>query len=301
MILGLNFATDNSFSSTIHPKAQISNLQIRKALFKQIFITKKLLTTFDGTYDDTWTFDTVLSSKFENNLYGGNVNFTEKIVEQVRIKKRTKKDKTFQTIYEKSISTRDDLAIEFIDYCEPVGNIEYAYVAVISGVEDNYIVTSVTSKFESYFIVDGNTSYPCQFNSTISETHNYGASSIKPLNRKYPITVVNGVTGYKSGSLEGVFIEPHCDNSDAYLSPYEYRENIIEMLTNGSPKLLKTYEGELYMIGITDDIEESNRETVWDEQGYFDLVTTKFNWVECADAYDAQELNANGFINVTTF
>ena len=93
MILGLNFATDNSFSSTIHPKAQISNLQIRKALFKQMFITKKLLTTFDGTYDDTWTFDTVLSSKFENNLYGGNVNFTEKERRKIKHFKRFMKNR----------------------------------------------------------------------------------------------------------------------------------------------------------------------------------------------------------------
>ena len=301
MILGLDLAGGSSYSSSIQTQEQITSLKIQNAIIKQVFITKKLSTTFDGTFDDTWTFDTVLSSKFENNLYGGNVNFTEKIVEQVRIKKRTKKDKKFQTIYEKSINTHDDLAIEFIDYCEPVGNIEYAYVAVISGVEDNYITTSVTSDFDSYFIVDGSTSYPCRFNTSFSTTHNYGAASVKPLNRKYPIAVINGITGYKSGTLEGVFIEPICNDSDSSLSTYEYREQIINMLSNGSPKLLKTYEGELYMIGVVDDIEESNRTTVGDENGYFDVVGTKFNWVECADAYDTQELSANGFIDVSSF
>lgn len=300
MILGMSYAGDNSFSTTLSPNVQIPNVQIQNAIFKSIFITRKAPEIFDGHYDSTWTFDTILSSTLDGNLYGGNVNFTEDLVEEVRIKKKTKKDKKFQTIFEKKISTRDDLSIEFIDYCEPAGNVEYAYVAVISGVEDNYITTSVLSKFEAYFIVDGNTSYPCRFNTELSETHNYGAAAVKPLNRKYPITVVNGVTGYKSGTLEGVFMHVSCDG-DTTLSPYEYREQVIEMLSNGAPKILKSYEGELYIIGVTDDIDESDRETVWDEQGYFDLVTTKFDWVECADAYDSRDLNINGFIDVTTY
>ena len=134
-----------------------------------------------------------------------------------------------------------------------------------------------------------------------SDTYNYGATAVKPLNRKYPITVVNGITGYRSGTFECIFLNLPCDGiENDGLLPYQYRDKIIQMLTNGQPKLIKSYEGELFMINITDNIEESERQAVYDGSKNYELVTNKFSWVECADPYDAKELNYNGFTDVTT-
>lgn len=158
MFLGLTYAGDtDSASSTLSQDNQVDVLEIKNAHFDVILVTNKIYDTFDGTFDTTWTFDTRLYTKLEGNLYGGNVNFTESIVEQVRIKKKTSKDSKFQTIFEKPINTKEDLAIEFIDYLEPVDEVEYAYVPVISGAEDNYITNSVKSKFDYYFLVDNDT------------------------------------------------------------------------------------------------------------------------------------------------
>lgn len=303
MILGLTYAADAySVSSTLSQDNNIDILEIKNAHFDEVLVTNKVYDVFDGTYDTTWTFDTRLYAKLDGRLYAGNVNFTESIVEQVRIKKRTSKDSKFQTIFEKPINTKEDLAIEFIDYLEPVDKVEYAYVPVISGAEDNYIVNSVESKFDYYFLIDSDMSYPCICNVVRSETYNYGATAVKPLNRKYPITVINGITGYKSGTFECIFLNVSCDKTDNDgLLPYQYRDKIIQMLTNGQPKLIKSYEGELFMINITDNIEESERQAVYDGSKNYELVTNKFSWVECADPYDAKELNYNGFTDVTTF
>lgn len=303
MFLGLTYAGDtDSASSTLSQDNQVDVLEIKNAHFDVILVTNKIYDTFDGTFDTTWTFDTRLYTKLEGNLYGGNVNFTESIVEQVRIKKKTSKDSKFQTIFEKPINTKEDLAIEFIDYLEPVDEVEYAYVSVISDAEDNYITNSVKSKFDYYFLVDNDTSYPCILNVVRSDTYNYGATAVKPLNRKYPITVVNGITGYRSGTFECIFLNLPCDGiENDGLLPYQYRDKIIQMLTNGQPKLIKSYEGELFMINITDNIEESERQAVYDGSKNYELVTNKFSWVECADPYDAKELNYNGFTDVTTF
>lgn len=298
MFLGYCFAADSTSSNpTVAPSKDIEKLTIKNSKFIEVYVTTKLITVFDGVFPENWTFDTRLHSLFKNDLYGGNVDFTESIVEQIRIKKKTKNDTRWQTIFEKNINDNEDFKIEFIDYYEPVGDIQYAYVAVISGGESDYITNTVKSEFDSYFCVEKNVSYPFILNVKTSETLNYEAQSVKPINRKYPITIVNGNTGYKSGSIDCTFLQV-CDQSN--LSPLEYRQRIYNMLTDFSPKIIKSFEGEFYMVNIEGNIEDSDRQIVSNGENLFTLVTTKFNWVECANAYEAKELYNDGFIDVST-
>lgn len=298
MFLGGCFASDStSATPTAISNLSVESLSIQKSVFKEIYVSNKIINTFDGTIPYDWNFDTRLHSKFENNLYGGNVNFTESIVESIKIKKRTLKDTRFQTIFEKPVNTKEDFVVDFIDYLEPIGTIEYAYVPVISGGESNYISNSVESTFDNYFCVDKDVSYSFELDIETGETLNYGAVSVKPIGRKYPITIINGNVGYKSGSMECTFY-PYSNSS---LSPHEYRHAIYDMLANGCPKILKSFEGEFYMVNIVGDINDSSRQVVIGEHGLITLVKSKFEWIECGNPYDAKELSNNGFINVKSF
>lgn len=298
MFLGNSFASSTeSHTSTLISNSKIDHLSVKNAIFKEILVTSTVLDGFDGVIPNNWDFNTRLHAFFNNSLHGGNVGFTESIVEKIRIKRRIPNFTNFQTMFEKEITCNDDFSIILFDYDEPVGDIEYAYVPIISGGESNYIVNTVHSSFDDYFLIGKDVAYPLKANVSATETLNYNATSVKPIDRKYPVSIINGKTGYKSGQLVGTFIDFHCDNND-YSQVRNYREKVYSFLTDYRPKLLKGFDGELYMISIDGNIEDSKRDAVLGGNQKFNLVTTKFNWFECGDAYDIKHLYNNGFIDV---
>ena len=152
MFVGFAIAGSHHTTKSVTPdKSTYNTLTVKNAVYDNIYSTADVIENFDGSIPENWNYDTYLYAKFENDLYGGNVSFTESIVDSVRIKRRTEKDSVFKTIYEKEINVNEDFQIEFIDYLEPVGTIEYAYVPVISGGESNYISNSVVSDFDNFF------------------------------------------------------------------------------------------------------------------------------------------------------
>lgn len=276
----------------------IEQLTIQNAVFDEIYATIDTIdtNTYDGTIPSDWTFATRFHALFNGDLYGGNVNFTESIVELVRIKKRTGKDTKFKTIFEKEIQCNEDLSIEYLDYFEPTGEIEYAYVPVISGGEANYIVNKVTSAFNHYFLCEKGRSFPLILDAKYTQEITYESNQVKPLGRKYPITVINGNTGYKSGSMDCTFLELKEFNPEIKTS-FDYRNLIYDALTNGKPKILKDMEGNLLMVNISGSISESDRTYNYYENDGFFYITSNFKWTECGDAYDVGDLYDNNFID----
>lgn len=297
MFLGFSLASSSDALISHAPSGEkYSTITLENAIFDELYASTKVEENFDGTIPGTWDFDTVLYAEFNGNLTAGNVGFTEDIVESVRIKVKTPKDTKFKTIYIKPINTNEDFAIELLDYGEPVGDIEYAYVPVISGGESNYIITKVKSSFENYFLCEKDQSYPMILNAAYNQTVNYESGQVKPLGRKYPVTVVNGNTGYKSGDVECVFVDvPGCEPD--VRNNFEYRERVYEMLTNKQPKILKDCEGNLLMVNVSSPISESDRQYTYKGKDGFYYVKSKFSWTECGDAYDIGDLYDNNLID----
>lgn len=300
MFLGCTIAASaGSLSLTMIPSYDSKILTVLNAIFDELHVTTIPTGKFDGTIPSDWTFDTTLHALFNGDLYGGNVNFTEALVNSVRIKKRTGKDKRFKTIFEKDIKCNEDFSIELMDYYEPLGSIDYAYVPVISGGESAYITNTVQSDFEHFFLVERDASYPMRLSVKPTETMVYETKNIKPLGRKYPIMVVNGNTGYYSGEIECLFMELDKQEQADAGAANEYRKRIYRMLTNSKPKLLKDYDGNLRLITINADISESERSYLYHQDGGFTHVLSRFSWIETGDAYDVFDLYHNGFIDTS--
>lgn len=298
MFCGCFAASGATLISHAASDVTISKMVIKDAVFDEVYATAAVIKkeNFDGSTPDEWTFDTRIHALFRGDLYGGNVSFTESIVELVRIKKRTAKDTKFQTIYEKPIHVNDDFAIEFIDYLEPAGTVEYAYVPIISGGENDYIITTAESQFDNCFLVEKGKSYPLDLDESYTETINYETGQVKPLGSKYPVIVVNGNTGYKSGEMGGTFIELKNNQVDA-IGAFDYRHLVYDFLTNARPKIFKDVDGNLLMINISGAITESNRAYCYHNSDGIYYVTSKFNYVECGDPYDTGDLYDNDFID----
>ena len=133
-------------------------------------------------------------------------------------------------------------------------------------------------------------------NAEYNQTINYESSNVKPLGRKYPITVVNGNTGYKTGEMSATFVDyTNCILDVA--NAFEYRNIVYDMLINKQPKILKDHEGNLLIINIIENITEDGRQYLYQGQEGFYYLTTKFNWVECGNAYSIGDLYDNNLID----
>ncbi len=293
MFLGSCFASGSeSLTSSSVSASAIQDLTIQSAIYDEIYVTIQSvdLTDPDQSIPSDWTFDTRLHAQFKGNLYGGNVNFTEGIVESIRIKKKAKGDRKFKTIYEKSIQTNEDFKIELMDYYEPVGPVEYAYVPVISGGENNYFTNRVESKFDSYFICEKDISYPMILDTKFEKKLVQRTGLVELQGRSKPVLINNGKIKYYTGDVACTFIEQKNGEWQTHTS-WDYRNSIYDFLTNGRPKILKDFLGSIYMIGVT-----SNE--ISEESDHYEHVITKFSAAECGDAYDVGDLHDNGFIDV---
>lgn len=292
MFLGSCFtgSIDALSSSPVAPK-EVELLSIENAIFDEIYASVNLIgiSDFDGTIPSRWEFETRLHALFQNNLYGGNVNFTESIVESVRIKRRLKTESKFRTIYEKQISTNEDFAIEMMDYYEPIGIIEYAYVPIISGGESDYIINEVESSFDSFFICERNMSYPMILDTDFNKRLVQRTSLVELQGRAKPVIIKGGKIKYYAGDITCTFIELKNGLWQKQTS-WKYRNAIYEFLTNGNPKILKDFLGNIYMVGVTSD-------EISEESDYYEHVTSKFSVAECGDAYSTGDLYDNGFID----
>ena len=290
MFLGTTFASyPTSFYGMCASEGIITTIALKNMILDELYATKKVLVKFDWAIPTDWDFDTHLHALFNGDIYAGNVTYSESIVQKIKIKKRYKGDFTWKTIYEKEIHTNDDFAIEFYDYIEPSNReIEYAYVAVISNADTDTISTSVTSKFDCHFIIGQDERYPVILDSELSRQYNRESNTIVAPGSKYPYVVNNGVARYYSGSLTATFIEL----KDCQFDPergWEYRNKIDQFLTDGKAKILKTFEGDMYMVNIVGSLPRT-------VNGHYQHESHQIDWVECGDPTLISDLYDNGFI-----
>ena len=292
MILGYCFAASKeSFSTSPVSPEKVEYLTIKSAIYDEVYASLDMIESdeFDGSIPSEWNLNTRLHAYFKGDLHGGNVNFTESLVESIRIKRKTSRDGKFKTIYEKVVNTKEDFAIDIMHYYAPVGDVSFAYVPVISGGESDYIINTVESEFDSYFICENNVSYPMVLDTNFNKKRIQRTGLIEPLGREKPIIFKGGRTNYITGDIECCFI----DNKDCIWqteTSWDYRNTVYDFLTNGNVKILKDYFGNVWLIGVSSD-------EITEESDHPLHVISKFSVTECGDAYNTNDLYYNGLLD----
>ena len=291
MILGSTFAgSDSAISYAVVPEAPITSFTLTGMVLDELYATKELLVNYNWNIPADWTFNTYLHALYQNDVYAGNVSFSESIVQKIKIKKRYKGEFAWKTIYEKEIHSNEDFAIEFYDYYSPSKKeIEYAYVAVISGADTDTISTSVYSEFECYFICDKHASYPMILDTSNTVTYNKESQTIISPGCKYPYVVNNGIARYYSGTLNATFIELNTDGFDVE-NGWNYRNQIDQFLSDGKPKILKSFEGDMYMVQVVGILSRT-------ENGHYQHISHSIEWMDCGDPTKIADLYDKGFID----
>lgn len=299
MFIGYSITgTDLAWMNGVAGQSDIVTLSFTNMVIDELYATKNILVAFDWNIPQEWEFETHLHGTFQNTTYAGNIDYSEKIVQRVKIKKRFQGDFNWKTVFEKEITSINDFATHFVDYLEPSNRtVEYAYVAVVStpgvGIVDTDIATSsVYSQFDSYFMVGQEESYPLVLDTTNDITYNRTSTTIVSPGSKYPYVVSNGISRYYSGKLKTTFIELKDGDFDTGHG-WDYRNHIDAFLTDGRAKILKSYEGDLWMVNITGSLPRTSNQHV-------NHVTHELEWVECGDPASVRDLYDNGFINTNT-
>lgn len=293
MFLGKTFAASKSaLVSPLQDANTVQSITLKNAIFDELYVAAEIIpvSSFNGTISTFWNFATRLHALFDGNLFGGNIQFSTESVEKIRIKKKTPHDVTFQTIYEKEIEKSEDFTFKLMDYFEPVGEIEYMYVAVISGMENRTSVNKIQSKFSSYFLCERNVSYPMCLDWKFSKQLNQNVAVVNTWGRKYPVIVKNGNIKYYTASISCTFVDRQ-DCKYNFNDSWNYRNIIYDFLTNGKPKILKDNLGNIYMVAVTGD-------AITEDSDHPLHVVSNFEITECGDAYYVGDLYDNDFIDI---
>lgn len=292
MFMGLGCCgSGDSISYTPSLVNDVTYVSISNGIYDELFGSDNSeLLTNDSSKQ--WDFDTRFYAKFKDNLMAGNVDYAASIVSSIRVKRRKNNEHKWSTLFEIPIETNEDFQFELVDrYAQGSQDYYYSLVPVIEGVEGNINKNSIKSEFRSYFILDRDVSYPIIFNTSLNIELNKIIGTINTLGRKYPFVISNGMSKYKTGSLnfalaQMIDCEIDIDNG------YNYRTQFEEWITNGKPKILKDWTGQIYMMNITSSVPI--------DYSFHQLPSYQIQFTEIGNALDEIDLYYNNFIDIIT-
>ena len=151
------------------------------------------------------------------------------------------------------------------------------------------------SKFNGVFIGDAkqafNFLYDVQFS---SNARNQQVGTFQPLGNKYPIIVANGVLSYESGSVSAsVLNDDYEETGEVKKTEIVKKKNAIkDFLTNKKPKILKDWNGNIWLVMITDSIQVEYR-----NGSGMAIPQVSFNWNEIGDSTNKFDLYKSGLID----
>ena len=296
VFLGADFFSDSSSmdNTVIYPE-QLNKITLRNGIYDNMFVTKNTDMVINPDESQTWDYETIIDAKFDGTLTAGNLQYTVDQVSSIRVKYRESGSFDWITCFEIPVSSEEDfLFTRELKYLKSGTKYDIAIVPVLNGVEGNFNIKSVDSEFDGMFVLDKDNVYSAPLNVGIYPvTQNKNSNTISTLNNKYPFVIYNGKANYKSGSAIGLFVGYGDSVEYDFDNDLQYRENVLEFLTNGKPKILKTYHGYLFIINVIDTISV-------DRDSHDKNVNISFSWVECGDSTKSQDLYNNNFIDILT-
>lgn len=293
-----------------------TEVQIKNGYFDDLYASYD---TTINVYEDiptVWDFDTVLHSKYDVNINGGNVDFTFDTVTQIAIKRRQQENSKWITLYVQELdpttgeSINDQLQIAGQDVTAKNANYVYAAVPILNGIEGNYSIartidpddTSIIYDYtpvsiKELLLVDSEAIYHTPIiNGSVDITTNTATTFITTLNEKYPTVVRNGLYYYDTINVTGIFLPTVEDNCELlFTDPVQmtiYNKTFKDWLHNNHPKLLKDENGNIWLVYIESGVSDSAYESNMSE-----LREISFTCDEIGDCEDEEVLWNAGLID----
>lgn len=271
----------------------VDTISINNGTFDHLFVSRNPDLKVENENDE-WDYDTVLNANFDDSLDAGNSGFSLRNTDHVIIKCREVGTYKWITILSKEINTIEDFKITKQDYYNPSKkNLEYMVVSVCNGIENTYVTENIYSEFDGLYICDKDNIYGTMFNLDYCDTtRDISSSTLDLINNRYPTVVSNSISDYNKGSVSGDFIRFNQDTMEVDLPRgIKYRDDVKTWLNNKRPKILKFYDGRIWLVSITGQISDSGDE-------HNDLRKISFEWVEIGNVKDMETLYMSGLSDV---
>lgn len=299
-ILGYNFCSDaNALDPFPTNITNITNITIKNGIFDHFNLTKDVTSSMSTVIPTDWDINTIINANFNNSISGGNVEEIAKDIIEVKVKRRLKGTFNWTTIKIVPITQPEDLSFVFTDNLAANNTeYEYAWVPVMGStnnpVEGNYIIDSIVSQFNGVFICDINTIY--KFFAGVEYGTQDAVQQIgifQPFGRQYPVIVSNGLINYKTGNIKGTVLPQNYENTGVLdrADMISQREILVQLLTNKKPKIIKDWNGNIWLCFIT-----GNPQITFDNNWGMGLATVSADWTEIGNAQSNQDLYECGMI-----
>lgn len=274
----------------------ITTIRLTNAIFNHMNVTKDTSLEYNTIIPTDWDYDTVLDVDFEGNLNASNVEFEISQISALKVKRREKGELNWLTL--KTINIDGDVSkmnFTIIDKLNAYDiEYEYALVPVMSGVEGNYIIQSILSKFNGVFVLDNQQTfkffYDVQYG---TNARNQSVSSFTPLGKKYPVIVSNGILSYDNGTLSATILNDDFETT-GILNPVaivKKKELLKDFLTNKKAKILKDWNGNLWLIFVS-----SSPKVTYKAGAGMKIPSIQFDWIEIGDSNNQIDLYNAGFL-----
>lgn len=197
-------------------------------------------------------------------------------------KKETGSSGSFELFYKKAINVIGDLDIDIADIAVK-SRCNYTYsLDLLSGEEASASIIEtgfVTSDcwFDGLFIGDFDVQYMAQLNCSTSHNRTTEVNYVTTLASRTPYRISNSNVNYTTGKSSGLFLELDQYNNPVSSDNCNYTNMVVDYLSDGNEKVLKTSDGGMWYVTIDDDI------SIDFDDYYKGMRVISFDWTEIDD------------------
>lgn len=309
----------NALTNTTSFINQIDSLTIRNGTFEHVNVISQYSPSASTDEPTEWEDNFIMDADFVNGISGGTVGSLLGVANKILIKKREADiyeniGDGWITIGEVSITQADDLQFTVSDYtCKNNTTYEYVLIPTLSqiqgglevqvetSVSSDSTILSVLSQFNKIYICTVDNAESIYAGATYDNMNTERLIGVhQALGNQYPIVVANSIIDYHTGGVSGTILNKYYGRNDPTtntIAPLD-RQQIIEarkefddFITQGVPMILKDWNGNIWLVMITDSPSYS-----WANEWGMGLGTLSFSWTEIGDVNNQSDLQQAGMI-----
>lgn len=294
IFLGYDFLRDRyCWQPTPTDFTNINNIRIENGIYDRLNVTKDVSFDYTTELPGEWNLQTQLDANFNGTITAGNIDYVLAQISSIKVKRRVKGTFDWITLFTVPINQVSD--VDFVKYDYIAKNnetYEYAIVPVIGNTEGEYSINSIKSEFYGIFITDNKLSYKFLEGASYSGNERSNQTGIyEPYGSKYPVVIKNGALSYDKGTVAGTVITFDANQELDREGTIKRLKAIENFLTEPTGKVLKDFNGNIWLVSITDNIPV----TYYSEVG-MGFAQVSFNWNEIGDATDNSDLYYNNLV-----
>jgi hypothetical protein len=267
----------------------LTTVIVANGIYDHLNITTDTSLEYSTNIPTEYTYETLLNIDFNGNI-GTRDNYT-----RLLLKRKDDSMSEWMNVYDiNSIPSGIPTYINFDDSYIPT-QVEqtYALVTYIDNTPSEYYTLKVTPTWGKYFLSDLTNRFTLNYAVIYSNhTQNIQNGVFLPIGAKYPIVIQNGEGNYASGSLQFKILgyQYELNNKLDRISMTKQLKDVLTFLTNGKPKCLTDFNGNIYIFKVINSPQVS-----YDANWGNNIPVVSFDWVEQAQYNDAEEMLDLGF------